>query len=610
MDNRKKTAREQNQVGKLIQYERKWAGMSLDEVCHGLCTHTFLMRVEKGERACEKILADALLQRVGVSADKFVCMMNPEEQDSLILRERLIEAVENGEKKVALPLINRYRELTAKKSKLHTQRLLLFQVMLGWKNGDDKEEVQKTLLAAWNITLSDISIEDFADTKFTMTEFVLAMMHARILEEQDKVAAAVKGYEMLLQYLEKYVDGEDVVKLFPQIAYRLSKLYLGGGRVKEAVILAEKSVALLKVRGRLFYLRQFLEMINTYGHRLPEDKAETEEICASLKWLYETCQATEEVWLWNDSFEKEGVEPCGSLIRSRREALGMTQEKLAEGICDPVSISRIERNEVAPQRQIFKLLMERVGMTGGSFEVLYQVERPELLKLAEKIAVLLGHCKGKDAEPLIEKLEQEMDCTDKFSRQFLLHVKGLMLYSQKKISVSEHAAMQEEALYLTLPRIPAERLEKWCFSNREVSIINALSYSYDKMGKREEIIRLLRIVRKQLEGKPFSLGHYVAGYELTMRNLGNVLGNAGHYEEAIEISKKAIREGLRNGRGAILRLALYDCGWDMEQLWNTGSYTKAESLHYVKACHALELLFCSAEESEFTHRHIRLHYKD
>lgn len=597
-----------NQVGKMISYERNRAGMTVDELCRGLCSRTFLQRVESGERACEKILADALLQRVGVSADKFVYMINPEEQDWLVLREELIAAVESGVEKDALPLMESYRKLTTGKSKLHRQLLLLFEVVLSWKNNGDRAVMREKLQAAWHITMERTAMEEIVGEKLTLTEFVLAMMYIRILEEQDCIEEAVTGYRRLLAYLDGSSDEEDRVKLYPQIAYRLVLLLLKKNQVSEVVAIAERTIDLLKIRGRLFYLRQFLEIIVEYGEAEEEEKRKITDICVSLKWLYEKYGVEEETWIWEIPFGMAEVELCGNLIRSRRKALGMSQEALAEGICDPVSISRIECGKVAPKRQIFQMLMERIGMTGGSFETVVQVEGPELFDLAIQISVLLDHSKGAEAEPLIARLEQQTKRADKFSKQYLLSMKALSLYSQRKISAEEHAKLQEEALYLTLPRIGMEKLEEWSFSSQEVNIINLLSYSYGKMGREEDIIRLLQMVQKQYERKPFGLIHYVSGYELTMRNLGNILGNVGRYEEAIAAADRGIRLGLQAGRGNILSTTLYDYGWDMEQMWVTGQHTKEESLPYVKASYALNLLFGRKQDCDFLRTHMEENY--
>lgn len=608
--NNRNQNRQRNQVGRLIRYERKKAGMSLDELCEGLCSHTFLMRVESGERTCEKILADALLQRVGVSADKFVYMMNPEEQEWLLLWDRIQAAVDSGHSSEAKQLMAEYRELTEKRSKLHRQRLLLAEGILRWKDGEDATVVSSTLAGAWEITKADAPVGVQPAQRLTITEFVVAMTYFRIREEHAQKEEAAAGYEALVQYLEDYIDEEDSVKLLPQLAYRLIPLYLAAGRGDRAVQLAEKSVALLKVRGRLFHLRYFLRIMIDHGALTPEEAEDMRKICESLEWLYAEFQVSEESWRWDVSYGMLGIEDCGSLIRARRMALGMTQEQLAEGICDPVSVSRIERNEVAPKRQIFERLMERVGMTGSSFEALTQMEAPELMDLAVRISVLLGHSKGAEAEPLIGELEKRMEKPDRFARQFLQSVRALALWEQKKLTAEEHAAAQTKALYLTLPKLPPENLEKWCFSYREISIINMLSYSCDRLGSRKELIRLLEIIRRQLEEKPFSLEHYIANYELTMRNLGNLLGNAARYEEAVEISKIGIRNGLQAGRGSIVAPMLYDCGWDMEKLWETGSYTRKDSLCYMKACYSLELLLGRAEEYAFTKRHIREYYAE
>lgn len=521
---------------------------------------------------------------------------------------KIKRAIDRESAREAETLLEEYRRMTAKRSKLHRQRLLLAESVLNWKKGDDNAGILSSLQDAWSITMSGIPMRSLSEQRLTLTEFVLAMMYARVLETAGEGGEAAKQYEVLVQYFEDYMDEEDSVKLLPQIAYRLIRFYLEQGNKEQAVLLAEKSVALLKVRGRLFYLRFFLEVLIDYGALASDEERDMRNLCGSLRWLYKEFDVPEEVWLWDVSYGMLGIESCGSLIRARRMALGMTQEQLSEGICDPVSISRIERNEVAPKRQIFELLMERVGMTGSSYEALTQMGDPELMELAVQITILLLHSKGAEAEPLIEQLENSIKQTDRFTQQFIWHVRALALFCQKKISSEEHAEIQEKALHLTLPEMSSENLRKWCFSSREISIVNVISYSYDKMGRRDEKIKLLSLIREQLENKPFALENYIPNYELTMRNLGNLLGNEGRYEEAIEASKIGIRRGLQAGRGSIVTLMLYDCGWDMEKLWKTGKYTREDSLRYMKACYSLELLFARCEDSEFTSRHIEKYY--
>lgn len=600
-------------IGKLIGYERTKAGLGMDALCKGLCSRSFLVRVENGARNCEKILTDALLQRAGVSADKFVYMINPEEQDWLLLREKLTIAVEAGDEEKALPLIRQYHKMTEGKSKLHRQLLLLLKVILSWKNNGNKTEMQSRLREAWRITMPGIAMEKIPDENaenknLTLTEFVLIMMHYRILEEQGKRKEAAEGYKKLLEHLEVSSDEEDAVKLYPQIAYRLSLIYISRSQETEAVVLAEKTIALLKIRGRLFYLQQFLEIIYKYKEMKAADKEELRGMIDSLKWLYACYKVEEEPWTWNIPFGMAEVELGGNMIRSRRKVLGLSQEELSEGICDPVSISRIERGKVAPKREIYRKLLQRVGMTGSRFENVVQMEQPELMELAVQISILLSHSRGEEAEPLIAKLEKKMKHAGRFAKQYLMNVKAIALYDQEKISPEEHAALQEEALYMTLPRVEIKKLAEWSFSRQEVNIINTLSYSCEATGKVEEVIALLQIIRKQYEEKPFSLKHYVVGYEITMRNLGNLMGNLGRYEEAMEAADKGILLGLMTGRGAILSTTLYDRGWDMEQMWETEKCTRQESLPYVKASYTLNHIFGKKSVQEFLKEHIQKLY--
>ena len=267
-----------NQIGKLIGYERDRAGIGMDDLCKGLCSRSFLVRVEAGERACEKILADALLQRAGVSADKFVYMINPEEQDWLLLREQLILAVESGDMQAAKPLMIRYRRMTEKRSKLHKQLLLLLQVILDWKNGGKQEEMQQKLREAWRITVPDATMDEIRNPKaenpyLTLTELVLVMMRYRIMEEQNKVKEAALGYEKLLLHMEQFSDEEDRVKLYPQMAYRLARIRLAEGNVSQALNIAEKTIELLKVRGSFICGNYWKLYTTTRKWKLPKKRS-------------------------------------------------------------------------------------------------------------------------------------------------------------------------------------------------------------------------------------------------------------------------------------------------------------------------------------------------
>lgn len=601
--------KELNQIGKLINYERNRAGMTLKELSRGLCSRAFLMRVETGERTCDKIIADALLQRAGVSADKFSHLLSPKEQLLLMLREQMLSAVERGNEAEARDIIARYRRKTERKGKLHKQLLLLAQVMLDWKCGGKMETMQESLAEAWDITMGGSLMEDMVSGKkkdmgMTLTEFVLLMMHYRLLEEQGDLKRASAGYAWLLSHLERFSDVGDRAKLYPQIAYRRLLLLMKEGKTEEAVQLAKKGVELLQEEGRLFYLTKFLRFILEHDEDTPERKDKLREIVESIEWVYKKYEVEEKEWVWNIPYGVAGLELFGNIIRSRRKVFCMSQEDLADGICDPVSISRIEQGKVAPKKQVYQKLLARLGMTGDRYESTIQVERPELLAEADKACTLMTLARNEEAEKILDELERKMEGTDKFSMQYVKSTKAAALYNQGKITAQEHSRLQEEAFFLTVPRVGLGELSDWNFSYQETRTANLLAASYDKDGRREKGIILLDMLRRQYEEKQLSLEHYEACYETTMLNLGWSLGNAGRYAEAIEVSEKGICLGLSVGRGAIVTSALYDVGWDMEQLWEAGVYTKEESLPYVKASYALRQLFETKQSCDFLREHI------
>ena len=148
------------------------------------------------------------------------------------------------------------------------------------------------------------------------------------------------------------------------------------------------------------------------------------------------------------------------------------------------------------------------------------------------------------------------------------------------------------------------------FSTTEVMCINKISYLCEKIGNEKEILKLLYTIKQFYERQPFQLRYYRAGYELTMRNIGNLLGNIGKYEEAIEAADSCIKLALSLQKMGNMSLALYDKGWNMEKLWEKKLYTKKESLVYIKVSYALDLFLEKKKQCKQIKNHIKKLYKE
>lgn len=596
-------------IGSVIKDTRERNGISQDTLCRGLCSRTFLARVEAGERECEKILTDAFLQRAGVAADRFSYMADPEEQVVLICREKMYDAVEKNNVAWAKKAFIKYKKLTAQKNKLHGQILLYYQAVLDWQNRKPMDGIMEMLDEAWEISHPGEPMFENDGKVLSLTELSIAMMRARAIEDSGDGQAAKHCYERLLQYMDTLLDQRDAARIYPQIAYRLTNIYLQSGHTGEALALAQRMIRLLREQARMSYIRFFLSIVEKYGDLSPSEKDFVGKACEGIRWLYERFAVEEWRWEWDVSFSMSEYFLCGKTIRARRETLGMSQEELADGICDPVTISRIECGRVAPKRKNFVALMQKVGLTGCGYDTNLPMRSLEVWKIATEINRLLNQARSDEALPLIEQLEELLENPSKQERQFLLHVKSMALGNMGKIDMREVYEVQREALYLTLPDKSYNELARCAFSRGETGCLLSLARTEDKVGNGKACIDLLLVIKQQYENSFLGLQHYARYYESICRNIGDVLGNNGQYEAGIQIEYDGIRSALKSGLESILSTMIYDCGWNMEQLWND-TYTPRESLQYIRTSYYLFTLFGSEEDKQFIRDHISKVYKN
>ena len=163
-------------IGSLIGYLRTEANISQEELCRGLCSRPFLARLEKGERDCEKIVAEALLQRLGMAADRIDFIAGPEEQQWILLREALYRSIEETDENGAAEAFEEYESYATGKSPLHRQLLLYYRAVLNWKLGATVEELHNLLSEAWEVSREGITLNEAGEIRMTQLELCIAMM--------------------------------------------------------------------------------------------------------------------------------------------------------------------------------------------------------------------------------------------------------------------------------------------------------------------------------------------------------------------------------------------------------------------------------------------------
>lgn len=152
----------------------------------------------------------------------------------------------------------------------------------------------------------------------------------------------------------------------------------------------------------------------------------------------------------------------GTFIKQRRKELKLTQEQVCSGICDPVTLSRIENGKQTPSKSVISALLQRLGMPEARYYVLESKNELEIEALKKDI-IACGVTRNVSLG--FEKLSQLENLTvsdDHLTRQFILRSKALLGSFDKRYTYDEQIDMLMSAIHLTVPDFNIEEINK-CF---------------------------------------------------------------------------------------------------------------------------------------------------
>ena len=237
----------------------------------------------------------------------------------------------------------------------------------------------------------------------------------------------------------------------------------------------------------------------------------------------------------------------GEAIKKRRLELGLTQEQLCEGICEPITVSRLENGKQTPSRNRINALLERLDMPADRFYALLSKHELDIDALQRQITSYNIRFSQvcDDEKPQIreqalkahQELESMMDADDNLSRQLILRSRVILGSKDGPYSFEEQKRMLSEAIRLTAPYFDMDDIGRGLYTTDEIKIINQLALAYANAGEHLEAIniftQLYKYIQKHFHNIPLTRAHL----NMVVYNYAKQLVVVGQYRKAIEIAE-------------------------------------------------------------------------
>lgn len=231
----------------------------------------------------------------------------------------------------------------------------------------------------------------------------------------------------------------------------------------------------------------------------------------------------------------------GELIKKRRLELKLTQEQLCEGICEPITISRLENGKQTPSMNKLRVLLQRLDLPEDKYYALLSKNEMQISDLQTEIVSCNVFKDSQRGLPKIAELEELSDPDDHLLHQFILRSKVLLGKKENEqiipYTYEEKLDMLFEAIRLTAPNFDIDAIYEGLYSIDEVKVINQIALVYSDLKQHKKAIdiyyQLLKYIKKHFQNILQSDGLL----PLVAFNYARELDLVGRYAEAVEIAE-------------------------------------------------------------------------
>lgn len=246
----------------------------------------------------------------------------------------------------------------------------------------------------------------------------------------------------------------------------------------------------------------------------------------------------------------------GEYIRQRRLDLGLTQEQVCAGICESVTLSRVENRKQTPSRNRINAILQRLGLPDDRYYALVTPEELEIEALKKEIVACNALKCVEDGFDKISQLEKIVKPDDQITQQFILRSKVLLGGLDKRYSNDERIQMLVQAIRMTIPDFQLDKIEDFLFTLDEMKLVNQIGNAYSLSGDNEKaadiFYRLLQYIRRHLPETVTSNRML----PLVLYNFARSLDLSQKYEEGAKVARCGKEACIKYGHYQVLHSCL------------------------------------------------------
>ncbi len=232
------------ELGNIIRGYRQQKNVSQADLCRGICSPSHLSRIEHGETEAPLLLAQTLLERLGVGLDRLVLLLEEGDYKLYQQRREIIQAIRAGRAGMAGRALAAYEE-AAGNDKLENQyvkyckaklwRLHMQDSSLSWERRERlAQEAEQLLEEAAALTIPGEG-----------WNMLLGRTEIGILLAQTE-GISLKKLKYIQHFVKSYYSKGWVEEYYPKIQLKYAAALAGKGKCRKALAEIEEGLAVIK----------------------------------------------------------------------------------------------------------------------------------------------------------------------------------------------------------------------------------------------------------------------------------------------------------------------------------------------------------------------------